>query len=111
MMNVALEEKNVYEDFEPRSDTLFFKVGSHGLISFHGRNYNIKKKLSAEERNRLLSDSNFYRVASDCYVNVGKISHIEEDGLHFGNCTKSVSCSKRVQHYVMQMMQGSPRVG
>ena len=37
------EFKDMYEDFEPNRDTYFFKVGNGGLISFHGRNYNIRR--------------------------------------------------------------------
>lgn len=104
-MNVALQEKNVYEDFEPRQDTLFFKVGAHGLISFHGRNYNIKKRLSAEERNRLITDtSTFFRVSSDCYVNVFNISVMSDDFLLFGDSTKRIPCSKRKQQVIRQLM-------
>ncbi|MCD9021428.1 hypothetical protein [Cohnella silvisoli] len=104
-MNVALQQKNVYEDFEPRNDTLFFKVGVHGLISFHGRNYNIKKRLSAEERNRLISDtSTFFKVSSDCYVNVRNISVIGDEYLFFGDTSKRLSCSQRKQQIIRQMM-------
>ncbi len=104
-MNVALQEKNVYEDFEPRQDTLFFKVGAHGLISFHGRNYNIKKRMSAEERNRLLSDSStFFRISSDCYVNMRNISVMGEDHLFFGDTSKRLSCSPRKQQMIRQLL-------
>jgi hypothetical protein len=104
-MNAALQEKNVYEDFEPRQDTLFFKVGAYGLISFHGRNFNIKKRLSAEERNRLITDtSTFCRVSSDCYVNLIKISVMSDDCLFFGDSSKRISCSKRKQQMIRQLM-------
>jgi hypothetical protein len=104
-MNVAPQEKNVYEDFEPRNDTLFFKVGVHGLISFHGRNYNIKKRMSNEERNRLLTDTEtFFRVSSDCYVNVRNISVMGDEYLFFGDTSKRLSCSQRKQHMIRQMM-------
>jgi hypothetical protein len=104
-MNVALQEKNVYEDFEPRNDTLFFKVGAHGLISFHGRNYNIKKRMSAEERNRLISDSStFFRISSDCYVNVTNITVMSEDHLLFGDSSKRISCSKRKQQMIRMLI-------
>lgn len=104
-MNAALQEKNVYEDFEPRHDTLFFKVGTHGLISFHGRNYNIKKRMSAEERTRLISDtSTFFRVSSDCYVNVLNISVMSDDYVFFGDSSKRISCSKRKQQIIRQLM-------
>jgi hypothetical protein len=104
-MNVALQEKNVYEDFEPLNDTLFFKVGVHELISFHGRNYNIKKRMSAEERSRLIADTaTFFRISSDCYVNVRNISVIGDDYLFFGDTSKRLSCSQRKQHMIRQLM-------
>lgn len=104
-MNVALQEKNVYEDFEPRQDILYFKVGAHGLISFHGRNYNIKKRLSADERTRLLSDSaTFFRISSDCYVNVRNISVMGDHHLFFDDTSKRLPCSYRKQQLIRQLL-------
>lgn len=95
-MNVAMQAKNVYEDFDPKADTLFFKVGTHGLISFHGRNYNIKKRMSADERNQLIADTGtFFRVSSDCYVNIRNISSMGQAHIFFGDSSKRVSCSQR----------------
>lgn len=107
-MNVALQEKNVYEDFDPRTDTLFFKLGTNGVIIFHGRNYNIKRRMTADERNHLISDTiTFIRISSDCYVNLQKILSIEEDHLvfeeHF-SIAKRLSCSKRVQTIIRQKL-------
>jgi hypothetical protein len=101
-MNVALHDKNRYEDFEPKTDTLFFKVGSHDLISFHGRNYNIKKRLSTDEKFRLMSDAAFVRLDSHCYVNAGKISRIEADAICFGDSGKRIPCSKRKQQMIRE---------
>lgn len=104
-MNGALQDKNVYEDFEPKTDTLFFKVDtSHGLISFHGRNYNIKKRLSAAERERLISDAAFVRLDSNCYVNAEKISRMEEDSICFGDTNKRIPCSKRQMQMIRQKL-------
>lgn len=44
MSSILLEARNVYEDFEVETDILFFKVGDHDLVIFHGRNYNIKRE-------------------------------------------------------------------
>jgi hypothetical protein len=104
MMNVALQDKNVYEDFEPRTDTLYFKVGSHDLVSFHGKNYNIKRRLSPVERNRLLSDAAFVHLESNCYVNACKITHMEEDSICFGESTKRIPCSKRKQQIIRDIL-------
>jgi hypothetical protein len=52
-MSSLLEARNVYEDFEVETDILFFKVGDHDLVIIHGRNYNIKKRMTAEQLKRL----------------------------------------------------------
>ncbi|MFP4974502.1 hypothetical protein ACE6ED_03780 [Paenibacillus sp. CN-4] len=83
MSSILLEARNVYEDFEVEKDILFFKVGDHHSVIFHGRNYNIKKRMSAEQLNRLLSNPNYYQV-NGCYVNLTKISSIEDDCIYFG---------------------------
>lgn len=109
-MNGAPQEKNVYEDFEPRRDSLFFKVDpAHGLVSFHGRNYNIKKRLSADERKRLMSDAAFIRLDSNCYVNREKISGMEEDAICFGDTDKRIPCSKRKRKMIMDRLSDFPK--
>ncbi|MBB6635629.1 LytTR family transcriptional regulator DNA-binding domain-containing protein [Cohnella thailandensis] len=108
-MDVA---SNLYDTFEPQKDSLYFKVGTHGLISFHGRNYNIKKRMSPEQRNGLLRDDTFFRLTSDCYVNVDKISDIAEDCLIFGDRSagsKKLPVSKRKQQIIKQLL--SERAG
>lgn len=107
MMNGALQDKNVYEDFKPSEDTLFFKVDRmHDLVSFHGRNYNIKKRLSADERKRLIADGEFFRLGLSCYVNAGKISGMESDAICFGDTNKRIPCSKRQQQLIRSMLSG-----
>jgi len=108
MMNGAPQNKDVYQDFEPKTDSLYFKVdSSHGLVSFHGRNYNIKKRLSADERKRLTSDAAFFRLDSNCYVNAGKISRMENDSICFGDTNKRIPCSKRQQQMIRSLLSGS----
>lgn len=82
-MIVAAENKDIYENFEPSKDTFFFKIGSRGLISFHGRNYNIRKQLSDEQRMSLTQHASFVRISSNCYVNVDKISSVDKDQIRF----------------------------
>ncbi|MBB6731659.1 LytTR family transcriptional regulator DNA-binding domain-containing protein [Cohnella zeiphila] len=104
-MNVALKD---YANIEPRTDTLFFKVGAHGLISFHGPNYNIKKRWSAEQRTALMEDPSFFRVSSDCYVNLRKIAGLSDDCLYFDDASggsKRLPISKRKQQIVKQWME------
>lgn len=49
-MTLTQPSKDMYEDFEPKKDSLFFKIGSQGLISFHGQNYHIRRRLSQEQK-------------------------------------------------------------
>lgn len=105
MLYGAHQDRNVYEDFVPRDDTLFFKVNpAHDLVSFHGRNYNIKKRLTVDERKKLISDSAFFRLDSNCYVNAGKISGMEEDAIIFGDTNKRIHCSKRQQQLIRNLL-------
>ncbi|MBJ6360987.1 LytTR family transcriptional regulator DNA-binding domain-containing protein [Paenibacillus sp. GCM10012307] len=107
-MGVALETKNVYENFEVETDILFFKVGSLGMVSFHGRNYNIKKRLSAEQLKSMISKSCFVQVKSDCYVNLGRISAIENDLLYFGpevGDVKTIPVTKRKQAVIRELLK------
>ncbi|MEK3734478.1 MULTISPECIES: hypothetical protein [Paenibacillus] len=89
MMKHASQSRNVYEDFVVETDILFFKTGSHGLVSFHGRNYNITKRMTAEQLRGLLSDKTFYPVYSNCYVNVRKITALEQGVAYFGEMAPS----------------------
>ncbi|GGH16492.1 LytTR family transcriptional regulator DNA-binding domain-containing protein [Paenibacillus segetis] len=82
MMNIEYEEHNVYEDLDPH-DTYYFKIGVHGLVCFHGRNYSLKKRLSAEQTSKLTSDSSFYRISTNCYVNLVKVHAIRDNVLLF----------------------------
>ncbi|WP_068786114.1 LytTR family transcriptional regulator DNA-binding domain-containing protein [Paenibacillus phocaensis] len=82
MMNVGLEERGVYEDLNPY-ETYFFKIGAHGLVCFHGRNYSIKQRLSAEQTSKLISDPRFYRISTNCYVNLSQISEIRDNVVWF----------------------------
>jgi DNA-binding LytR/AlgR family response regulator len=107
MMNLAVVEKDMYEEFEPKKDSLFFKVGEQGLISFHGSNYNIKKRVSTLEKKNLLSDDAFLRITGNCYVNVEKVTTIINDCLYFGETTngsKSLPVSKRQQEIIKQLI-------
>lgn len=107
MSSVLMETRNVYEDFEVEKDILFFRVGDHDLVIFHGRNYNIKKRMPAEQLNRLLSSSTFYHVQGDCYVNLNKISAIEDDCIYFGEMglyAKQVRVPRRKQQSILHLI-------
>lgn len=106
-MNVALRERNPYEHLEIEQDVIYFKLGAPGLICFHGRNYNIKKRMTAEQVSQLMHDATFFRVSSDCYVNIRKISTIENDRIYFGEMgpeAKSIPVTKRHQQMLSELL-------
>lgn len=106
MVNKALSERNVYEDFDLESDILYFKTGIQGLVSFHGRNYNIKKRMTAEQIQQLTSDHGFYPVSSNCYINIGKIKTISDGTIYFGTDvseSKQVTVNRRKQYVIQQL--------
>ncbi|MCQ6558491.1 hypothetical protein [Paenibacillus mendelii] len=109
MMNVAPDNRNVYETMEIEKDILYFKIGKLGLVSFHGRNYNIKKKLSKEQLYHYIAGGQFAKVSSNCYVNVSKIISVKEGLVRF-DCgrpeTKYVHVSKWRQSHVKHLLSG-----
>lgn len=82
MMNVGLDLKDMYDDFDPLS-TYFFKMGSHGLVCFHGKNYSIKQRLTAEQTSKLITNPMFHRISTNCYVNLRKIYDIKDNVIMF----------------------------
>lgn len=83
-MSLTMQSKDVYEDFDPKKDSLFFKIGSRGQISFHGQNYHIRRRLTPEQKHRLMTDFNFIKIDGNCYVNVQKIRGIAQNCIDFG---------------------------
>lgn len=106
-MSLADISKNVYEDFEVEQDILFFKVGARaqGLVSFHGSNYNIKKRMTSDQLSSLCALTNFVKIKSDCFVNIGKITSIEGDNVYFGESLsdKRVPVSRWKQNRLMHL--------
>jgi hypothetical protein len=106
-MNVAVADRDVFENFEPATDAFFFKLGSNGLVSFHGRNYTIKKKLSAEEQSMLIMQPQFVRVGHQCYANKDKITALENQMLWFDDkesYPKTLSVAPWLQWYVKKQL-------
>lgn len=106
-MSVALEVKNTYEDFILEKDIMYFRVGEHGLVSFHGKNYHIKKRLNTEEIQKMTSDSSFFKVNTDCYVNTRKIQHIGDGKVYFevrGSDSKYTTITKLRQHRLKEIV-------
>ncbi|GGG62838.1 MULTISPECIES: LytTR family transcriptional regulator DNA-binding domain-containing protein [Paenibacillus] len=106
MMNSTLSGRNVYEDFDLESDVLFFKIGSLELVSFHGRNYNIKKRMTAEQIQKLTQERSFFQVSSNIYINIGKIKSIAGGIVYFGGehseC-KQLPVPRRKQYVIQKL--------
>ncbi|MDQ6421203.1 LytTR family transcriptional regulator DNA-binding domain-containing protein [Paenibacillus sp. LHD-117] len=108
MMSVALNERNVYENFDQESDVLYFKLGSQGLVSFHGRNYNRKKRMTAEELRSLTNEKNYFQISSDCFINLSKIRSISDGTVYFGSQNsdaKQLHVNRRKQYAIEQVFQ------
>jgi hypothetical protein len=82
-MNVALENRSVYDNFVLEKDILYFRVGDHGMVSFHGKNFNVKKRMPTEQFTKLIADASFFKVNTDCYVNIKKVETIHEGKVCF----------------------------
>jgi len=109
MMNLAMDTRNVYENFEVEKDILFFKVGRLGLVSFHGRNYNIKKRLTTDQLKAFMTSGLFVHVHSNYYVNLDKIVALEDGYLRFdmgGFESKQVQVSIWRQAHVKHLISG-----
>jgi hypothetical protein len=107
-MNVALDAKNTYEDFILQKDIMYFRVGEHGLVSFHGKNFHIKKRMSTEQMLEITSDATFFKVNTDCYVNTRKIIQIQDGKVFFeltGAESKSATITKLRQYRLKEIWQ------
>ena len=100
-MNLTLLDKDIYEQFEQKKDSLFFKIVVGGLTSFHSR------RMPAEQRSSLVIDNAFIQIAADCYVNVEMITAIENDCLYFGESMedpKQAPVTRRKQQIIREML-------
>ncbi len=107
----VVRERDVYERFDPFNDTLFFRTGARGVICFHGPNFNIRKHLTEDERKRLLSSPMFVRISSNCYINIEKVSDMDEAYVYFAGSGKSpdakrVAVSGRTRQRIRRKLNG-----
>lgn len=120
MINVAKAKINNFEEFEIEQDILFFKMDERapGLVSFHGKNYNMKKRMSFEQMNLLQLNDCFFQVNSTCFVNINKIKLVENAIIYFGetfhedkHITVSIWKQQRLKQLVNQRNNQQTKLG
>ncbi|MBW7473817.1 LytTR family transcriptional regulator DNA-binding domain-containing protein [Paenibacillus oenotherae] len=107
MMKVGMEGKSLYESFEVQKDIYYFKVGRLGTVSFHGRNYNIRRNISADQLKSYLADGHFVKISSRCYINLNKVLSLTDGMLHFaqdGTYPKQLPISKWKQQHIRNLL-------
>ena len=107
MMHAAPLNRNPYEEMIVEQDVLYFKLGGPDLVCFHGRNFNLKRRLGADRIALLCANPDFYKVAADTYVNLMKITDIENDQLYFGDKGpegKTLPVSRKQQHAIREKL-------
>lgn len=100
MLIKAFNERRYFTDFDLDKEILFFKMGSDGLVSFHGYTFNRKLQLSNAELNDLLSRKAFFPINATCYINLNKIKAIVSGMVYFGgeySDSKMIPISKRTE--------------
>lgn len=107
-MTVALETRNSYEEFVLEKDIMYFRVGEHGLVSFHGKNFHIKKRMTTEQITEITTSGTFFKVNTDSYVNTKKIVQIQDGKVFFelkGADSKFASITKLRQYRLKELVQ------
>lgn len=107
-MNLAQESSNTYRDFDLEKDILFFKVGQRGLVSFHGKNFNVTKRMSSEQLQRIVKNTLFLKVNTECYANLQKIATVSKGKVLFETLShlhKSVAITKLRQYALLEMLE------
>ena len=109
-MNAALENRNVVEDFVLEKDILYYRIGSHGLVSFHGKNFNVRRRLSREQLQKIIAEGIFYKVNTDCYVNILKIETIKDSRVYFDSHNPDAKCVpvSRHKNRLKELMEHPP---
>jgi len=107
MLIKALNERRYFTDFELEKEILFFKMGSDGLVSFHGHKFNRKLQLSNAELTDLLQREVFYPISSNCYINLHKIKAVVSGMVYFGgeySDSKMIPINKRTEMKLKQLI-------
>jgi DNA-binding LytR/AlgR family response regulator len=106
-MNVAFENRSLYEEFELEKDILYFRTGHHELVSFHGINFNVRRRITKEQLPKTIAEGAFFKVNHDCFVNIKKINTIKDGHVYFESHdadSKCVPISKLKLHRLKELM-------
>jgi hypothetical protein len=106
-MNVTLETRNIYEDFVLEMDILYYRMGNHGLVSFHGKNFNVHRRLTQEQLQKMVTEGTFFKVNNDCFVNLTKINTIKDGRVYFESYSDDAKCvtvSKPKLHRLKELL-------
>lgn len=110
MLSVALNERTVCNDFDLEKEILFFKIGSEGLVSFHGNHFSRKVQVSFVDQKQLAKTKGYFPISSNCFVNAAKVKAIISGSIYFGGdftSSKMLPISKRVELKLSQFLQHS----
>ncbi len=106
-MNLAQDTIYTYRDFDLEKDILYFKLGSHGLVSFHGKNFNVTKRISSEQLLQMTKHSIFFKVNTDSYANIEKIEHVAKGKVYFTSheyIHKTIAITRLRQHTIQELL-------
>jgi DNA-binding LytR/AlgR family response regulator len=106
-MNFAQDIIYTYRDFDLEKDILYFKISSHGLVCFHGKNFNVTKRISSEQLLHMTKHSRFFKVNMDSYANIEKIEHVAKGKVYFAShefINKSIPITRLRQHSIHELL-------
>lgn len=107
MLIKALNERRYFTDFDLDREILFFKMGSDGLVSFHGYKFNRKLQLSHAELHDLLQHEGYFPISATCFINLHKIKAVVSGMVYFGgeySDSKMIPISKRTEMKLKHLM-------
>jgi hypothetical protein len=106
-MHLAQDIAHTYRDFDLEKDILYFKLGSHGLVIFHGKTFYVTKRISSEQLSHMTKQSTFVKVNMDSYANIEKIEHVAKGKVFFVSheyVHKTIPITRLRQHTMQELL-------